>query len=109
MSNAVLINIPERLKDEADMYVRGGYFDNRSELIREALREYLRGLGTKNIELAVGLYRKGDISLGKAAEVSGLGYEKMKGVLAERGIPLRRAPQTAGEADDDYAVASQLI
>jgi predicted HTH domain antitoxin len=103
MSEAIYLKIPERIKEEADLLVEGGYFDNRSELIREALREYLSGLRGRNLELAVDLYRKGKVSLGKAAELSGLGYEGMKEVLAERKLPIRRGPESAGEAEEEFS------
>lgn len=109
MSEAVFLKIPEKIKKEADLYVKSGYFDNRSELIREALREYLEKMRSKNLEIAVELYRKGELSLGKAAELSGLGYERMKDVLSERKIPIRRGPETIEEAERDYQVAKDLV
>ena len=102
MSEPVYVKIPDRIKEEADLYVKGGYFDNRSELIREALREFLEKLGRSNLEIVVGLYRRGDVSLGKAAELAGVGYEKMKDILGERGIPIRRGPETVSEAEEEY-------
>lgn len=101
MSEPIYVKIPDRIKEGADLYVSSGYFDNRSELIREALREFLEKLGKNNVEIAVGLYRKGEISLGKAAELAGVGYEKMKELLVERDIPLRRGPETVEEAEEE--------
>lgn len=109
MSEPVYVKIPERIKEEADLYVKSGYFDNRSELIREALREFLEKLGRNNMDIAVNLYRRGDVSLGKAAELAGVGYEKMKEILAVRMIPIRRGPETVAEAMEDYKVAKELL
>ena len=109
MSEPVYVKIPERIKEEADLYVKSGYFDNRSELIREALREFLEKLGRNNMDIAVNLYRRGDVSLGKAAELAGVGYDKMKDILGERGIPLHRGPETVSEAMEDYKVAKELL
>ncbi|MBM3309365.1 MAG: hypothetical protein FJY77_03840 [Candidatus Altiarchaeales archaeon] len=109
MSEPIYIKIPERIKEEADLYVKSGFFDNRSELIREALREYLEGLRKKNLEMSVELYRKGDISLGKAAELSGQGYEKMKEILSERQIPIRSGPESLSEAEEDLQVAGKIL
>lgn len=102
MSEPVYLKIPEKIKEEADLYVKSGYFDNRSELIREALREYLEKLRGNNLEMAVSLYRKKTISLGKAADLAGFGYEKMKTLLAERQIPIYRGPETVAEAEEEY-------
>ncbi|MEA3255288.1 MAG: UPF0175 family protein [Candidatus Altiarchaeota archaeon] len=109
MSEGVYLKIPEMLKEEADLYVKSGYFENRSELIREAIREFLEKLERNKIKIAVDMYRKGRISLGRAAEISGLGYEKMKDAFIERGIPIRRGPQTIEELKEDYDIAKELL
>ncbi len=101
MSEAIYLKIPRKIKEDADLYVKSGYFDNRSELIREALREYLQKLQKHSLTVAVDLYRRGDISLGKASEIAGVGYEKMKDILAEKEIPIQRGPRTRKELESD--------
>lgn len=101
MSEAIYLKIPRKIKEDADLYVKSGYFDNRSELIREALREYLQKLQKHGLSVAVDLYRRGDISLGKASEIAGVGYEKMKAILAEKEIPLNRGPRSRNELEGD--------
>lgn len=103
------LKLPDMLQKEMDLHVMGGYFGNRSEFIREAIREFLSKLEGNKIEIAVELYRKDKISLGKAAEISGLGYEKMKNLLAERSIPLRRGPSEADELNHDHETAKGLV
>ena len=34
----VLINIPEKINEEIEVFIKTGYYNNRSELIRDALR-----------------------------------------------------------------------
>jgi len=109
MSEPVYVKIPDRIKEEADLYVKSGYFDNRSELIREALREFLEKLGRNNLEISVGMYLRGEVSLGRAAEIAGVGYEKMKEILAERKIPIRRGPETVGEAEEEYKRFKEIL
>jgi len=109
MAEAINLKLPGMLKREMDLYVKGGYFGNRSELIREAIREFIAKLEVNKLNVAVELYRKGEISLGKASEISGLGYEKMKKLLIERGIPIRRGPEKIEELDRDYETAKNLI
>ncbi|MBN2251030.1 MAG: UPF0175 family protein [Candidatus Altiarchaeota archaeon] len=108
MSEGVFIKIPSKLKEEADLYVESGYFENRSELIREAVREFLEKLDKRKTELAIGLYRQGRISLGRAAEISGLGYENMKGLLLERGIRIRRGPESIEDLSGEYDAAKDI-
>jgi predicted HTH domain antitoxin len=108
MSEGILIKIPEMLREEADLYVESGYFENRSELIREAIREFLDKLEKDRQGVAIDMYRKGKISLGRAAEISGVGFEKMKAILAERGIPINRGPESLSELQGEYSAAKDL-
>jgi len=108
MSEAIYLKLPKVLKEDADIYVKGGYFGNRSELIREAIREFLTKLEKNRMNIAIDLYRNGKISLGKAAEISRVGYEKMKDILIERGIPILRGPLEVKELSHDYEVAKSM-
>jgi len=38
----VNVDIPEKLGTEIEKYIKGGWFSNESELMREALREFIR-------------------------------------------------------------------
>ena|SRR3990170_6721796 len=55
-------------------------------LHEEALRLYLNTNPALKLDGAVALWRKGRISLAKAAEVTGLTVPELKEVLAARGI-----------------------
>lgn len=107
MSN-VLVSLPEPIKRRADAYVASGLYSNRSELIREAVREYLDELGGKRKDVAIDLYRRGKVSLGFAAELYGVGYEKMRAILKEKGIAAQTGPQSTDEAAHDLDVAKKL-
>ena len=109
MSDGIYLKLPEMLRKEVDLYVKSGYFENRSELIREAIREFLEKLKHSGMNVAIELYRKGDISLGRAAEISGVGYERMKEILVERGIPIRRGPRDIDELNKEYKLARELL
>ena len=108
MSENILVRIPNMLREEADLYVESGFFESRSEFIREAVREFLEKLDKDKEGLAIDLYRKGKVSLSRAAEISGVGYEKMKAILAERGIPINRGPETLSELHGEYSAAKNL-
>lgn len=105
MSENILVRVPDMLREEADLYVESGFFESRSELIREAMREFLGKLDKDKEGLAVDLYRKGKISLSRAAELSGVGYEKMKEILSVRGIPISRGPEALSELENEYSAA----
>lgn len=36
------VEIPEKLASEIEKYIKGGWFSNEAELMREALREFIR-------------------------------------------------------------------
>ena len=36
------VDIPEKLGQEIEKYIRGGWFNSEEELMREALREFIR-------------------------------------------------------------------
>lgn len=61
-------------------------FKSREEFLGEAVRTYLAARKDLRVEMAVGLYKKGEISLGKAKELAGLSIEELKEDLDERGI-----------------------
>ncbi len=109
MSEAIYLKLPEKIKEDADLYVMSGYFDNRSEFIREAIREFLEKLEQNRMNIAIDLYRKEKISLGKAADIARVGYEKIKDILIERGILIRRGPQTPHELRSEYEIVKDIL
>lgn len=57
-----------------------------SQVRIEALRLYLNTHPTLKLDGAVALWRKGQISLAKAAEIAGLTIPELKEVFAARGV-----------------------
>ena len=39
---AINVDIPEKLAGEIEKYIKGGWFSNEADLMREALREFIR-------------------------------------------------------------------
>jgi predicted HTH domain antitoxin len=60
-------------------------------------------------DVSVELYRAGKISLGRAAEISGLDYEMMKELLSVRGIPINRGPVSVSEAQREYSCFRDIV
>ncbi|MEM6286213.1 MAG: UPF0175 family protein [Bacteroidota bacterium] len=52
--------------------------------------------------LAVGLFQEGEVSVGKAAEISGLSYRAFLDVLRERGVPAFPYDEEALAADTAF-------
>ena len=53
------------------------------------------------VAIACALYEKGKISLGRAMEIVGVNIERMKEILVEQGIKLRRGAETVDEMEGE--------
>lgn len=58
----------------------------KSDVMREAMRI---GIEEMKLRLALELYSKGEISFGRAAEITGLGHRELNLELRKRNIPFR--------------------
>lgn len=56
----------------------------------------------------IGLYALGEISLGRAAERTGVSRWEMKDVLKDAGVKLRLGPQSEAELQDEVDAALDL-
>ena len=74
--------------DELDeILVDMGKYPNK-EVIKDALRALLRAKPELKKDVAIELYKKGVISLSRAAEIYGSNIEEFKELLKERGIKI---------------------
>ncbi|MBI2106982.1 UPF0175 family protein [Candidatus Woesearchaeota archaeon] len=85
---------PELLKMEIEATANIGYYDNKSEFLRDATRTLLASRRDLRIAIACELYKKEKISLGKAVEIADVNYEEIKKILVERGITIKRGSGT---------------
>lgn len=60
---------------------------------------------TEQLATTIGLYVLGEISLGKAAERTGVTRWEMEDILQEAGVELRLGPQNMDELEDEVDVA----
>ena len=67
-------------------------YKDRDALMHDAVRALLRSKPELRAQLAVTLYQRGDISLTRAAEISGLDIESYKELLREAGVARRISP-----------------
>ena len=95
----VSMTLPEIIKREVDAIPETGYYDSRSEFLRDAIRTLLRERPELRIALACKLYEKGEISLGRAMEIADKDIESMKEILESRGISLRRGSKSVDEME----------
>lgn len=74
------------LSDLDGILLRIGKYENKGELIKDALRALLRAKPELRRDVAVELYTKKEVSLSRAAEICGMNMEDFKELLKERGI-----------------------
>jgi Arc/MetJ-type ribon-helix-helix transcriptional regulator len=78
-------NIPELDKKKIDALVKSGFYSSKSDVVKDALRYMFEHKKPLGIAAAVELYRHGEVSLGKAAEIAGIGIIEFKESLASHG------------------------
>ncbi len=78
-------NLPELVKKEIDALVRAGYYSSKSDVVKDALRYMLESKKNLRFVAAVELYKSGEVTLGKAAEIANMGFIEFKEMLARQG------------------------
>jgi predicted HTH domain antitoxin len=63
---------------------------------------------TEELATTIGLYVLGEISLGKAAERTGVTRWEMEEILSEAGIEARLGPQNRDDLEDEVETALDL-
>ena len=63
-----------------------GYYKNENEFIRDAVNTLLSARKDLRVAVACELYKREDISFGKACEIASLNVEEMKEVFHTKGI-----------------------
>ena len=109
MSDYISINLPPVLRNEADLYVQGGYFTDRSEFIRAAIREYIEKLSSKRVAIAIQLYKERRLSLGGAAQIANTSIDDMKHILRSRGVEIHLGPEDGADAQVEYETAKGIL
>ena len=71
---------------EIDSLIRIKSYDSRDAVISDAVRALLVLKPGLKIEVALDLYKNGEVSLWRAAEIAGLCLEELKELLASRSI-----------------------
>lgn len=91
-------------EDTNDIIEAGGRVESyrdENEFVRDAINTLLAANKELRLDLAVELYEEEKISLGRAAEIADLSYEDMKEELSNRGIEIRRGPESVEEMEED--------
>ncbi len=79
-------SLPRLIEDEIDALIGAGYYSSKSDVVKDALRTLLETKSNLRIAASVEMYKKGKVSIGKAAELTGMSVIEFKEVLIDRGI-----------------------
>lgn len=79
--------------------VNAGYYPNEIEVIKDAVLRLFRENSEFKISVAIELYKKGEVSLSKAAEIAGMTTIEFKEILGKRGVIREIEARPAEEID----------
>jgi len=83
---AEIFALPTVVEKEIKALIRYGYYSSIDEVAKDAFRTLLYVKPDLRISAAIELYKEGEISLSKAAEMIGVSTIEFKDILADRGI-----------------------
>ena len=81
-------SIPQIYEEEIEGAIEAGYYSNKSEVVRDALRLFFESKQKLRVAAATGMYKKNKVSLARAAELAGLTSIEFKEVLKDKGIKI---------------------
>jgi predicted HTH domain antitoxin len=90
------------MEAEIEAVIKAGYYSSKSEVVKDALRLLFEMKRELKIASAVELYKSGEISLGKAAEIAGITVLEFKELLANRGIYREIEAESAEEMNRKF-------
>jgi predicted HTH domain antitoxin len=96
--------MPQELEKVMEALLQAHIFPDRLTLQYEAFRALLMLRPELRIEGAIALYRQGEHSFARAAELCGLSQEELKHILAARGL-FRKVPPLGQEGFERAAEA----
>lgn len=97
------------IKMEIEYLIKSGLYNNKGEVIQDALKSLMVSHPHYKIEIAIEAYLQGEVSLGRAAHLSGLSYEEMKDILRQRGIEMKLGPSNKNEAQNEVKALEELF
>jgi len=77
------------IEKEINSLVGIGYYETEGEVIADAVRALLEKKPELRREIAIYLYKNGELSLWKASEIARMNIEEFKDVLSRRGIKIK--------------------
>ena len=93
---ALSVDIERKVKALVD----AGYYSSTSGVINDAVINLFRENMELNVTVAIELYKKGEVSLSKAAEIAGMTTIEFKEILGKRGFTREIEARPAEKMDE---------
>ena len=90
-------------------FVLAGLYEDEKAVQQDAMRALLSERPQLRLELAIHRYRAEEISLAKAAALSGVSWERMREILLSRGVQPRLGPETEEEAYEEIREIEKIL
>jgi predicted HTH domain antitoxin len=87
------------LERKVKALVDAGYYSSETEVLKDAVLSLFRENKELNVTVAIELYKTGEVSLSKAAEIAGLSTIEFKEMLGKRGFVREIEARPAKEID----------
>lgn len=100
--------LPNDLYQLVEGSIEAGIFENKSDAIRHALRDYFDDHDDARLAAAIHLYDSDEISLGKAARLAGVSRFDMPDLLREHGVEVKLGSEDMDDAQQEIDVARDL-
>lgn len=94
------ITVPATFENEIKALIKAGYYSNAGEFIKDAIRSLFEFKPELKVSLAVELYRSGEVSVGRGAEIAGMNIIQFKEVLFNRGVVREIGSESAEELEE---------
>ena len=82
------VKLPDVYESEINAIIDAGCYVNESEVIQDALKILFELRPNLKIAAAIEMYKKEEVTLGRAAEIAGMGIIEFKEALKDRGIKI---------------------
>jgi predicted HTH domain antitoxin len=86
MTNATNVNLTIELEAELAALVEAGNYESEREAIRDALEALIDANPNLRLEMAITLWKRKQITLGRAVKIARSDHETIKQELAKRGL-----------------------
>ncbi len=98
------MNLTPMMNEEMEVLVKSGGYTSRNDVIKDALRVFLKNKPNKRKLIAIELYKTGKASLTRAAEIAGIDFERFKEILKDRGVKLKTYSGTKKEMEKSLKI-----